>query len=133
VRRYPILQRRKFSLGEDLDDDKIPDLSWFGTNGDGGGPRWTDPEARTLCIQLDASTERGELTGERLFFIYNADFTSHWVNLPPLDGGGQWRRAIDTSLAAGVDLAEDGNEIVLNPSDHYIANARSMVVLIGKP
>jgi len=38
VRRYPILQRRKFALGEDLDDDKVPDLSWFGANGNGGGP-----------------------------------------------------------------------------------------------
>jgi glycogen operon protein len=132
VRRYPILQRRKFSLGEDLDDDKIPDLSWFGTNGDGGGPHWNDPEARMVCVQLDASTESGELTGERLFFIYNAHFASQKVNLPPLDNGARWRRAIDTSLAAGVDFADDGKEIVLNPSDHYIANARSTVVLIGK-
>ena len=132
VRRYPILQRRRFELGEDLDDDKIPDLAWFGTNGDGGGPHWNNPEARTVCVQLDASTERGELTGERLFFIFNADFKSQSVNLPPLDNGAKWRRAIDTSLAAGVDFAEDGKEIALNPSDHYIANARSTVVLIGK-
>src|SRR5262245_5451734 len=44
VRRYPILQRRKFALGEDLDDDKVTDLKWFGTNGDPGGPSWNDPE-----------------------------------------------------------------------------------------
>jgi glycogen operon protein len=107
-------------------------LSWFGANGNGGGPHWNDPEARTLCVQLDASTHRGELTGERLFFIYNANFTSQWINLPPLDNGARWRRAIDTSLAAGVDFAEGGKEIALNPNDHYIANARSTVVLIGK-
>jgi glycogen operon protein len=129
VRRYPILQRRKFVLGEDLDDDKIPDFSWFGAN---GGPHWDDPEARTVCVQLDASTERGELAGERLFFICNANFTSQWVNLPLLDNGAQWCRAIDTSLAAGVDFAEDGKEIPVEPADHYIANARSTVVLIGK-
>ncbi|HKE85157.1 MAG TPA: glycogen debranching protein GlgX, partial [Vicinamibacterales bacterium] len=101
VRRYPILQRRRFALGEDLDDDKIPDLAWFGRNGNGGGPHWDDPDARTICMQLDASTERGELTGERLFFILNAHFESQTVNLPPLDNGGRWHRAIDTSLAAG--------------------------------
>ena len=82
-------------------------------------------------MQLDASTERGELTGERLFIIYNADFKSQWVNLPLLDDGAKWRRAIDTSLAAGVDFAEDGKEIALNPRDHYIANARSTVVLVA--
>jgi glycogen operon protein len=131
VRRYPILQRRKFPLGDDLDDDKIPDLSWFGTNGD--SPQWNNSEARTLCVQLDASPDRGELTSERLFFIYNANFTSQWINLPPLDNGARWHRAIDTSLAADMDFAEEGKEIALNPSDHYIANARSTVVLIGKP
>ena len=129
VRRFPILQRRKFALGEDLDADHIPDLSWFGTN---GGPPWNDSEARTLCEQLDASTERGELTGERLFFIYNANFSTAWVNLPPLENGARWYRAIDTSLEAGVDFADDGKEIALDPGDHYCANARSTVVLIGK-
>ena len=67
-----------------------------------------------------------------MFFIYNAHFASQWVNLPPLDDGAQWRRAIDTSLAAGVDFAENGKEIAVDPSDHYVANARSTVVLIGK-
>jgi glycogen operon protein len=132
VRRYPILQRRRFELGEDLDDDTIPDLAWFGTGSNGGGPHWNDPEARTLCLQLDASTERGELTGERLFFILNGDFRSHTVNLPALDSGVRWHRAIDTSLAASADFADDGREIVLNPSDYYIANPRSTVVLVGK-
>jgi hypothetical protein len=35
-------------------------------------------------------------------------------------------------LAATGDFAEDGKEIALKPSDHYMANARSRVVLIGK-
>jgi glycogen operon protein len=120
-----------FALGEDLDDDHIPDLTWFGTDGQ-GAPRWNDLEARTLCVQLDASTERGELTGERLFFIYNANFAAQWVNLPALDEGRQWHRAIDTSLEPGDDFAEDGKEIAVEPDDHYIANPRSTVVLIAK-
>jgi glycogen operon protein len=130
VRRYPILQRRKFALGADLDDDHIPDLTWFGVNGD-GSPQWNEPEARTICVQLDASTERGELTGERLFFIYSASFTSQWVKLPMLENGARWYRAIDTSLAAGADFAAEGSENPVEPADHYIVNARSTVVLIG--
>lgn len=132
VRRYPILQRRKFALGEDLDDDQIPDLSWFGTNGEVGGPPWNDPEARTVCVQLDASTERGELTGERLFFIYNAHFAAQRVNLRALDSGLRWHRAVDTSLPAGQDFTEEGKEIPLNPADFYIASPRSTVVLVGR-
>lgn len=131
VRRYPILERRRFSLCEDLDDDNIPDFSWFGTDGN-GGPHWQDPEARTICVQLDASTEPGVLVGERLFFIYNAHFVSQKVTLPGLDNGTRWRRVIDTSLAAGEDFAEDGREIPIDPAEFYVANPRSTVVLIGK-
>ena len=29
TRRFPILQQRKFFLGHDLDDDDVPDLTWF--------------------------------------------------------------------------------------------------------
>jgi glycogen operon protein len=132
VRRYPILQRRKFALCEDLDDDGIPDFTWFGTDGNGNGPNWHDPESRIVCVQLDASTERGELIGERLFLIGNAHFEPQRVNLPPLPAGEHWRRVIDTSLAAGADFAESGKEIVLDPNDFYLANARSTVVLVGK-
>src|SRR6478752_10391528 len=44
TRRFPALQRRKFLLGTDLDADHIPDLSWFGP--DGQAPDWSNPESR---------------------------------------------------------------------------------------
>lgn len=130
VRRYPILQRRKFALDDDLDDDQIADFRWFGTNG--AGPRWNDPESRTICVQLDACTEAGTLAGNRLFFIYNAHFVMQKIDLPVLSAGERWHRAIDTSLPAGIDIADDGKEPVLDPGDFYLANARSTVVLVGR-
>jgi hypothetical protein len=54
------------------------------------------------------------------------------VKLPALASSFAWHRAIDTSLSAGEDFAESGNEILINPSDHYIANARSVVVLLAQ-
>jgi glycogen operon protein len=71
-KRYPILQRRKFFLGKDLDADHIPDIAWFGK--DLGRLFWDDPELRTLCYQLDGGEERSELGHYQLFFILNADF-----------------------------------------------------------
>jgi glycogen operon protein len=129
TRRFPALQRRKFLLGKDLDADGIPDLSWFAP--DGGQPAWGDPEARTLCYQLDTSEDGAQLDVERLFFIFNGDFKPQWVKLPLLVAPRAWYLAIDTSLAAGEDFAVAGREIRLNPPDHYIANARSTVVLLA--
>jgi glycogen operon protein len=130
TRRFPVLQNRKFLLGKDLDADGIPDLEWFAPRG--GTPEWNDPEARTLCYQLDACESGAKCDANRLFFILNGHYESQWVNLPALPAGQAWFRAIDTSMAAGVDFADAGHEVRIDPGDHYIANSRSTVVLLAR-
>jgi glycogen operon protein len=129
-KRYTILQRRKFFLGTDLDADHIPDFTWVGK--DLGKPFWDDPELRTLCYQIDGGEERSELGDYHLFFILNADFNLQPIRLPNLTNGRQWYRVIDTSLKSGEDFLDVGKEIRINPPDHYLANPRSTIVLIGK-
>ena len=130
TRRFPVLQQRKFFLGKDLDDDNVPDLAWFAP--DVGKPKWHDAAGRTLCFQLDASEDGSRLGVDRLFFILNTHHEPQWINLPPLDAGRDWHRAIDTTIPGKASFAEAGREIQLNPSDHYIANARSTVVLLAR-
>ncbi len=130
TRRFPVLQHRKFLLGKDLDADGVPDLTWFAP--DGGEPRWQDENTRTLCYQLDTSDEGEKLEADRLFFILNAHFEPQWVKLPPPGPSQSWYRAVDTSLPAGVDFAEPGEEVRIDPGDHYIANPRSTVVLLAR-
>ena len=54
------------------------------------------------------------------------------MKLPPLDGAHGWHRAIDTSLPRGADFADPGQEVRIDPADHYIANPRSTVVLLAR-
>jgi isoamylase len=129
VRRFPVLQRRRFALGTDLDADGLPDLAWFGT--DLGDPRWNDPESRTLCVQMDTGGDAVS-QAQRLFFILNAHFENRRVALPPLPAPVAWHRAIDTSLPAGEDISGAGSEVRLDPTGFYIANARSTVVLLAQ-
>jgi len=129
VRRFPVLQRRQFPLGSDLDADGVPDLKWFSPDGD--DPHWNDPEARTLCVQLECGPN-DSLAVKRLLFILNADFHTQWIKLPPLALPFAWHRAIDTSLPAGADFSDIGSEIRLDPPDQYIANPRSVVVLLAQ-
>jgi glycogen operon protein len=130
TRRYPILQRRKFFLGADLDADHVPDLQWFGSRL--APPNWHDPEQRTLCCQLDGSEEASEIGDYLLFLILNAHHAVHWVALPPSVHGERWYRIIDTSLPSGQDFADPGQEVLVDPGDYYIANPRSTVVLLGR-
>ena len=129
-KRCTILQRRKFFLGEDLDADHIPDISWFGK--DLGKPSWDDPELRTLCFQLDGGEEKSERGDYHLFFILNADFHLQSIKLPQLTNGKKWYRVIDTSLKSGEDFLDIGKEIKIDPPDVYLTNPRSTVVLIGR-
>jgi glycogen operon protein len=93
---------------------------------------WDDPEVRTIAYQLDGSEEPSEVGDYRLFFILNADYRMQSVSLPPLDGKKRWYRVIDTSLPAGEDFADSGKEVRIDPADHYLANPRTTVVLIGR-
>jgi isoamylase len=129
TRRCPILQRRRFFLGQDLDADNIPDISWFGT--DLRRPDWDDSDLHTLCYWLDGGEEASALGKYFLFMILNADYRMNPVSLPALPSGKQWRRVIDTSLPAGEDFCEAGREVPLDPADCYLANPRSTVVLLA--
>ena len=46
--------------------------------------------------------------------------------------GRGWHRAIDTSLPSGEDFASLARRSPSIPSDHYIANPRSTVVLLAE-
>jgi isoamylase len=130
TRRYPILLRRKFPLGPHQGDDHLPALTWFGP--DLGAPRWTDPEARTLCVRLDGADAPSESGDYLLFVVLNAHFQSQWVQLPPPRDGKRWLRVVDTSLPAGDDFLEPGHEVLIDPPDHYIANPRSTIILVAR-
>jgi pullulanase/glycogen debranching enzyme len=129
TRRCTILQRRKFLLGRDLDSDSVSDITWYGA--DLGRPAWDDPELRTLCYQLDGSEEPSDLGDYRLFLVLNADHRVQSVRLPPLPEPQCWRRILDTSLEPGEEWCEAGREVAIEPEDQYVANPRSVVVLIG--
>jgi Type II secretory pathway, pullulanase PulA and related glycosidases len=129
ARKYPVLQSRKFLDGADRNGNGIPDISWFGT--DGYSPRWNNSEARTLCYMLDGSEEHSPVGDYQLFIILNADYQMQGVTLPTLSGK-KWFRVIYSGLAAGSDFAKEGQEVMIMPTDVYIANPRSTVVLLAK-
>jgi len=130
TKEYPVLQRRRFPLGVDLNANGIPDLEWFGFNLD--TPDWHDPEIRTICYQLDGSEVASDKGNYLLFLIFNADFQVHSVMLPTPPKPIRWLRVIDTSLPSGEDFLKSSREILIDPPDYYLASPRSTIVLICK-
>jgi isoamylase len=129
MRRFPVLQRRKFLLGTDLDADGIPDIAWFAP--DGGRVAWEDAELRTLCFVLAAGWVRAE-GDEQLLFIFNADWRLVPVRLPAPRPGRHWHRVVDTSRTHPDDFMPPGSEVWLEPQDQYLVNPRSTVILLTR-
>ena len=130
TKRYTVLQNRKFFQGKDLNDDSVPDISWFGT--DLGHPHWHDAEGRTLCYRLDGSEMDSAHGVYHLFIILNSSSHLQRVAIPAQEDGKHWYRVIDTSLPSGEDFLDLGREAALNPTDFYLANPRTTVMLLGK-
>jgi isoamylase len=129
TRRYTILQRRKFFLGKDLNDDHIADIEWFSNDLD--SPAWNDPELRSLFYQLDGCEEESTAGDYLLFLILNADFREQSITIPGPRPGMNWYRIIDTSLPSGEDFLAEGQEKLLGLPQSYLAAPRSTVVLLG--
>lgn len=130
TKTYPVLQKRKFFSGRDQNGNEIPDIAWFGK---GDGPlNWDDYENRTLCYQLDGSEDSSGSGDYLLFFVLNADHQVQSIKLPACRDGKSWARIIDTSLPNGEDFAEAGREVTIDPPEYYLANPRSVVVLVAK-
>jgi isoamylase len=130
TQRFPVLQQRSFFLGRDLYNDGIDDVTWFGP--DLGPTDWNNADLRTLCYQLDAAEDRAHVSANRLYVILHAHFESRDITFPAVPSGNAWYRAIDTSLPAGDDFAETGDEVPIEPAGHYLANPRSVVVLLAR-
>lgn len=130
TRRYPVLQRRKFLAGKDINGNSVPDIQWFSP--EGGVPDWMNPESRALSYLLDAGDAEESLDGTFLLVLLNAAHTVQPFVLPRLPGNRLFKRAIDTSRPAGEEIARPGEEVPLDPSDSYIVNPRSLVVLLAK-
>ncbi|MCL5036237.1 MAG: glycogen debranching protein GlgX [Chloroflexi bacterium] len=130
VKNYHALQDRKY-VTKKLPHGRVDiEIKWYGR--DLGEPLWDDPEQRTLCYRLSAKEKAGPgIEKYSLFFILNADYLSRDIKLPPAPHEKGWKRVIDTSLPEGEDFIMDGDPVVLDPQDHYLANPRSTVVLLS--
>ena len=124
--RYRVLHRKKFFDGC-MTPDGVCDIVWFDHNLK--HPDWDHPKKRILCFQLAEEGDGGKCV---LFFILNAERRPVKVKLPSRSNGNVWRRIVDTSLSAGDDFRESGNEALLEgEGTSYDAESQSVVVLVG--
>jgi len=129
-KRYPILQKRKFFPGENLDFEHVRDIYWYGRHLD--KVDWNDPHIKTLCCFLDGTKDHSDHSGEYyLFFILNADDKDHTVEIPQCEHS-HWYRVFDTSLKKGEDILPEGKEVKISPANTYKINQRCVAAFCAR-
>src|SRR5207249_2086744 len=99
-RRHPALRRRTFVRGAGASGGAVPDIIWHGT--EPGQPDFS-PGSRTLAFCLDGSQTAREV--DRDFYVAcNAWRETVHFRIPAAPSGKPWRRSIDTSLLAPLDI-----------------------------
>jgi glycogen operon protein len=120
-RRHPALRRRRFLTGETAPGATLPDVTWHGERLN--EPPWHDGHARWLAFTL-AGAESDE---PPLHIMMNMSDQARTMAVSTVPGR-EWRRAIDTSLAAPQDILPRELQRV-TVSERYVVQARSVVVL----
>jgi glycogen operon protein len=128
--RCPAVQQRRCTFDLNGHGASLPGIRWYGA--DLAPPRWDDPQARTVCLGLEASMPSPVFGPYRVLLMFHAGAALQPVRVPPPLVGTRWHRVLDTSLPDGLDIADAGDEVALDPADEYLMNPRSTVVLLAR-
>ncbi len=75
---------------------------------------------------------RPENRQDHIYVIANAHWEAHEFEVPALTGW-EWTRSIDTSRNAPFDITDPSEPEMLIVPLRYVVDARSVVVLVGRP
>ncbi len=96
-KRHPALMRRRFLTGHPLGERALPDISWYGA--DGEAPAWYDATAQVLAFTLAAiAPDEADL-----HVVMNMSAQTLRLPLPPIPGR-RWRVSADTARASPDDF-----------------------------
>ena len=118
-RDHAILRRGSF-----LPRAEAPQVEWHGVRLH--SPDWSH-DSRSLAMHLHGRPDNHQ---DHIYLIANAHWEQHEFELPILPGWA-WTRAIDTSLAPPLDIADPEEPEVVEIS-RYRVNPRTVVVLVGR-
>ncbi len=127
-KRHSALRRRSYLRGSGPSGQFRPDVIWHGVE-----PFKPDFSAhsRTLAFTLDG-TQTGREPDRDFYVACNAWVQSIPFRIPRAPNGKCWRRVIDTSLVAPLDILGLDEGPVIHTETTYRVNAHTMIVLIAE-
>ncbi len=127
-RSHPVFHRAEFFTGDDQNGDQMPDITWFGPDGE---LRWRD-SPNALGLMIDGSEAEPAHGGDADFvLLFNASRNSQRFFIPAAREGAAWGNLINTALASPADFRESPE--ALEDSSELTVPDRSCRVLCSVP
>jgi len=120
-KRHPAIMRRRFLTGRSIDEHRLPDIVWHGS--ELNQPLWSDHDARLLAFTL-ASTDHEE---SDLHIVMNMSDEMIAVKLPEIEAK-KWCVAVDTSKQSPNDIILPEHQKTYEET-HYQVNNKSVLIL----
>ncbi|MBC8171714.1 MAG: glycogen debranching protein GlgX [Anaerolineae bacterium] len=128
---HPTLRNHHHFIHRDYKGSGYPDISWHSTQA--WRTDWGD-YVRTLAFMLCGKhAHNGEMNDDYLYVAANMHWDPHEFELPGLPRNMTWMLFADTSERSPRDICQPGQEVQLATQKRYMVNARSVVILVGKP
>jgi len=128
---HPAFLRPEFYTGNDTSYNAIPDITWYDETGE--NMDWTRTR-NTVALRLDGS--KAEIKADRddndFYIIYNGSARHMRFRVCEAPAGKTWHTALDTGRPAPADVHPPGAEPVLADQAHFVAEGRSLAVLISR-
>jgi isoamylase len=135
-RRYVVLRRSRFLTAEWNEELNIKDSAWLDPSGkELNEEQWKDPKARCLGLLLDGRAQSSGIkqrgNESSLLLIFNAHHDVVLFSLPEINGGGEWRRLVDTNLPDEDEDPEERPRFAFG--NQYQVTGRSLLLFELRP
>lgn len=128
---HPVFHMRKEAIGMDSLGCGNPDISYHGVKA--WRPEFESFRRQLGILYCGEYGKRPDGTCDDYFYVmYNMHWESHEFGMPKTPRNRRWHLVVDTGRPETMDFAEEGQEPELEDQMTYLAEARSIVVLIGK-
>ena len=128
---HPVFRRRRWLVGERVNDSDKPDIGWFTPDGkEMKQKNWQQGFAKSLAVFLNGQAipslnQCGEkIVDDSFYILFNAHYEQVTFLLPEASWGTRWTKVFDTVTGEFPD-----SEQLFSAQDQIAVDARSLTLL----
>ncbi len=130
-RNQPTVRRRTYLTGKPVDERGLPDVSWFGP--DGQSLQWDQGTlAMVAHIAAPPETDDPELLGRDIVMMFNSTGEDRDFFMPTVAGDSVWNLFLDTAAPSPGDIYPDLNGPEPSGEKSVSMAHHSLKVFIGR-